>query len=79
MRPVSEAEQRIIVRMSANFRPKDIATYTGVSRRKIENIISHFEQTGDIKTHENKRPSLGRGLHSDDVQVFRSNIYSLYY
>ena len=78
MQPISDAEQRIIIRMSSNFHPQEIATYTGVSKCTIEGIISHFQQTGDIKTSNTKRPSLGNGLNSDDVQVFHLIVYSYF-
>lgn len=65
--------------MSSNFHPQEIATFTGVSKRTIEGIISHFQQTGNIKTSNTKRPSLGNGLNSDDVQVFQSIIYSYFW
>jgi hypothetical protein len=68
-RPICEAVQRIVIRMSAKFRPKDIATHTGVSKRQIEYILSYFEQTGTIRTRENKKPSLRRGLSPEDVKV----------
>ena len=79
MRPISDAEQRIIICMSSNYHPQEIAMYTGVSKHTIKGIISHFQQTGDIKTSNTKRPSLGNRLNSDDVQVFHSIIYSYFW
>ena len=42
--------------------PEDIAAYTNLSKHKVWDIISHFNQTGDVKVPAHKQPKNFKSL-----------------
>ena len=66
---VSEEIQWIIIRLSSTMSREDIAMYTGISHRKIDNVLSTFNKYGSVKTTIRKKPHTYASLCDDDVQV----------
>ena len=48
---------------------EDIAMYTGVSQRKIADVISTFNKTGTVKVCCGERHRRHGSLGDDDIQV----------
>jgi hypothetical protein len=66
---VPEAVQWIVVRMGATMTRQDIAMYTDISVRKVSDILSHFNKTGEVKGSKGLKPQLHRSLCDYDIQV----------
>ena len=66
---ISEEVQWIVVRLSTTMSREDIAMYTGVSHRKIDNILSTFNKSGSVKTNTRQKVHAYRSLCDEDVQV----------
>lgn len=66
---ISEEIQWIIIRLSTAMSREDIGMYTGVSQRKIDNVLSTFNKYGTIKTTIRQRPHTYSSLCDDDIQV----------
>jgi DNA-binding transcriptional regulator LsrR (DeoR family) len=68
-KPISEEVQWIIIRLSASMSQEDIAMYTGVSQRKIKDVLSTFNKDGTVKVYTRQKPHTYSSLCDDDVQV----------
>jgi hypothetical protein len=68
-KPISEEIQWIIVRLSAAMLWEDIAMYTGVSQRKVDDVISSFNKVGTVKVYSRQKRHTYSSLCDDDVQV----------
>lgn len=66
---ISEEIQWIIIRLSVTMSREDIAMYTGVSERKVNNVISTFNKEGDVKVRTRQKPHTYSSLCDEDVQV----------
>ena len=73
-KPIPEEIQWIIVRLSAAMSREDIAMYTGVSQRKVNDVMSTFNKDGTVKVYTRQKPHTYSSLCDDDVQV--SSCYS---
>jgi hypothetical protein len=60
--PISEEIQWIIVRLSTAMSPEDVAMYTGVGQRKVNDVMSTFNKYGTVKVYTHQEPD-------DDIQV----------
>ena len=67
---VSEAIQWTIIHLSATMPPHEISGYMDISDRKICDIITHFNKTGDIKVSKREKPNLHKSLQDEDIQVY---------
>ena len=54
--------QWIVIWLRATMSPEDIAAYTNLSKHKVWDIISHFNQTGDVKVPAHKQPKNFKSL-----------------
>ncbi|KAI0284575.1 hypothetical protein BGY98DRAFT_523620 [Russula aff. rugulosa BPL654] len=64
--PISEEIQWIIVRLSTAMSPEDVAMYTGVGQRKVNDVMSTFNKYGTVKVYTHQEPD-------DDIQhVFQT-------
>jgi hypothetical protein len=68
-KPISEEIQWIIVHLSSAMSREDIAMYTGVSQRKVNDVISTFNKDGTVKVYTRQKPHTYASLREDDVQV----------
>jgi len=68
-KPIPEQIQWIIIRLSAVMSREDIAMYTGVSERKVNDVMSTFNRDGTVKVYTRQRPHTYSSLCDDDVQV----------
>jgi DNA-binding transcriptional regulator LsrR (DeoR family) len=68
-KPISEEIQWIIVRLSTAMSREDIAMYTGVSRRKVDDVMSTFDKNGTVEVYTRPKPLTYSSLCDDDVQV----------
>jgi DNA-binding transcriptional regulator LsrR (DeoR family) len=66
---ISEDIQWIIIRLSTAMSRENVAMYTGVSLRKINNILSTFNKSGTVKATIRQRPHTYASLCDDDIQV----------
>ena len=68
-RPIHHDVLWIIVRLSTIMSARTIAMYTGVSKRKVEQVLSTFRDNGTVEVRPGAR---GKGYHKlcdQDVQV----------
>jgi hypothetical protein len=68
-KPISEEIQWIIIRLSVAMPWEDIAMYTGVSQRKVNDVISTFNKDGSVKVYTRQKPHTYSSLCDEDVQV----------
>jgi hypothetical protein len=68
-KPISEEIQWIVIRLSTAMSREDIAMYTGISQRKIDNVLSTFNKYGSVKTTTRQKPHTYASLCDDDIQV----------
>lgn len=68
-KPIPEDTQWIIIRLHTVMAADDIATFTDVSLRRVNAILSHFRQTGGVKTLSRGKPQLHRSLCDYDTEV----------
>ena len=54
--PISEEIQWIIVRLSTAMSLEDVAMYTGVSQRKVNDVMSTFNKYGTVKVYTHQEP-----------------------
>ena len=67
-RPVSEAIQWTIIRLSATMPLHEISGYTDTSDRKIRDILSHFKKTGAVKSSKRETLTIHKSLQDEDIQ-----------
>jgi hypothetical protein len=67
-KPVIEDIQWIIVCMGAAMSSEDIAMYTDVGERNVQDILAHFKQSGDDKVLKCQRPKLHQRLCDYDIE-----------
>ena len=68
-RPVCEAIQWTIIRLSVIMPSHEISGYTDISDRKVRDIIAHFQKTGGIKLAKCETPTIYKSLQEEDIQV----------
>jgi hypothetical protein len=68
-KPIPEEIQWIIIRLSTAMSWEDIAMYTGVSQRKVNDVMSTFNKEGTVKVYARQKPHTYSSLCEDDVQV----------
>lgn len=68
-KPVSEDIQWIVIRLSTAMSREDIAMYTGISHRKVNNILSTFNKYGSVKSTTRQKPHVYTSLCDNDIQV----------
>ena len=66
---ITEDIQWIIIRMSPAMSVEDIAMYTDVGEYKVQDILAHFKQSGDVKVPKRQQPKLHRKLCDYDIEV----------
>src|SRR5882757_8081263 len=72
-KPIVEDVQWIIVHLSTIMEPFTIAMYTGVSRRKVNQILATFQHTGSVEVHRNTRVYKHCTICDEDVSVWIFN------
>ena len=76
---ISEEVQWIIIRLSTAMSREDIAMYTDVSLRKVNDVLSTFNKEGTVKVYTRQKPDTYTSLCDEDVQVsscsFALNIF----
>jgi DNA-binding transcriptional regulator LsrR (DeoR family) len=68
VKPIFEEVQWIILRLSTAMSREDIAMYTDVSERKINDVLSTFNKEGTVKVYTRPKRST-YSLCDDDIQV----------
>jgi transposase len=68
-KPIPEEIQWIIIRLSTAMSREDIAMYTGVSLRKVNDVMSTFNKEGTVKVYTRQKPHTYSILCENDVQV----------
>jgi transposase len=68
-KPISEEVQWIIIRLSAILSREDIATYTNVSLRKVNDVLSTFNKEGTVKVYTRQKPDTYSSLSEEDIRV----------
>ena len=66
---ISEEIQWIIIHLSVTMSREDIAMYTGVSQRKVDDVISTFNKEGTAKVYTHQKPHTYASLCDEDIQV----------
>ena len=76
---ISEEVQWIIICLSTAMSREDIAMYTDVSLRKVNDVLSTFNKEGTVKVYTRQKPDTYTSLCDEDVQVsscfFALNIF----
>jgi transposase len=75
-KPILEEIQWIIVRLSTTMSREDIAMYTGVSERKVDDVLSTFNRDGTVKVYTRQTSHTYRSLCDEDVQVSSFCLYT---
>ena len=75
---VIEAIQWIVVRLSGFMSPVDIAAYTDLSECKVRDILSYFNQNGDVRVPTRECARIQTSLRDEDIQVWIYLLYSMY-
>ena len=73
---ISEDVQWIIIWLSTNMRPDEIAMYTSVSVRSIERILAHFRHTHTVPVPKQSRGHAPKKLGEVELKV---SVWLLYY
>jgi transposase len=68
-KPIPEEIQWIIIRLSSAMSREDIAMYTGVSQRKVNDVLSTFNKDGTVKVYTRQKRHTYSSLCDEDVQV----------
>ncbi len=69
VKPIPEQVQWIIICLSTAMSWEDIAMYTGVSERKINDVLSTFNKEGTVKVHTRQKRSTYSSLCDANIQV----------
>jgi hypothetical protein len=68
-KPISEDMQWTIIRLSTAMSREDIAMYTDVSLRKVNDVLSTFNKEGTVKVYTRQKLDTYSSLSEEDVQV----------
>ena len=66
---ISEDVQWIIIRLSTEMRPEDIAMYMSVSVRSIEQILAHFRRMHSVLVPKQSRGHAPKKLGETELKV----------
>ncbi|KAH9956892.1 hypothetical protein BC827DRAFT_732515 [Russula dissimulans] len=76
--PILEDVQWIIVRLSTIMDPFTIAMYTGVSRHKVDQILTTFRRTGSVEVRQNTQVCKRRSLCDEDIMSILKRMHDIY-
>jgi hypothetical protein len=66
---IPEVVHWIVIRLSTTMSAEQISMYTDVGVRKVNEILTHFKQTGDIKISRRSEHRLHKTLCDYDIEV----------
>jgi DNA-binding transcriptional regulator LsrR (DeoR family) len=66
---VPEEIQWIVICLSTTMSREDIAMYTRISSRKIDDILSTFNKYGIVKANTHEKAHTYASLCDEDIQV----------
>ena len=68
-KPISEEVQWIIIHLSSIMSREDIAVYTDVSLRKVNDVLSTFNKEGTVKVYSSQKQNTNSSLSEEDIYV----------
>jgi hypothetical protein len=66
---IPEVVHWIIIRLATTMSAEEISMYTDVGMCKVNQILSHFKETGSVKLSRRSKRQLHRTLCDFDIEV----------